>query len=200
MRLNKEMREEIRHFAMAKLQKQRHGFALVEQELLIDCYNAVIPPSTLVLIETLEKKPVGNFKWFDYDAEISFNVAGQTVRLSQASIFPLDKRIMLPVPYQFYSAALGVITIVKHKALVERVRDWQSKVEKEKTDYETAVKTLDTLLKSVSTIEKLKQYWPEGKDFFSSPPCQTRAASGVPAVQIEALNKMLGIETKDLVV
>jgi hypothetical protein len=200
MRLNREMRREIRQFAMAKLQKQRQSFALVEQGLMVECYNAVVPAATRVLIADLDKHIVNGYAWVRYDEIFQFNVAGQTVSLGQANITDATLRIRLPAPYRIWHTPLGVITLDKHKKLVERVRDWQGKVEQENMDFETAVKTLDCLLKSVSTVEKLKQYWPEGKDFFSSPPCETRAASGVPALQIEALNKMLGIKTEDLVV
>ena len=199
MRLNAEMRKEIRTFAVKKLDENRQDFAKVEQQLLVDCYEAVMSPDVRALIATLERKPIGSFKWFDYDVAINFNVAGQTVRLSQINI-PVDKRVQLAVPYQFYGTTLGVITLVKHKALVERVRDWQGKTEKERADYEAALNALNVMLNSVSTLEKLKQFWPEGAGFFSSPPCTPRGASGLPAVQIATLNRMLGIETKDLVV
>jgi len=200
MRLNTEMRLEIMRFAIAKLDKQRQSFAKVEQQLLVECYNAVVPQATRDKIEELEKFPVVGHKWFEYATALTFNVAGQTVRLGQANIIPPAEKIEFASPYHCWHQTIGTLTLAKHKALVERVRDWQGKTEKEKAAYGTARKTLQQLLKSVSTVEKLKQYWPEGKDFFSSPPCQTRAASEVPAVQIEALNKMLGIETKDLVV
>jgi Nucleotide modification associated domain 5 len=199
MRLNGEMRTEIKRFALAKLDKERQLFAEVEQKLLIDCYNAVVPLATQKMIAALEKARVGGNPWVAYNSATSFNVAGQRVYLGQINI-PVDKRITVALPSGLWSGPLGTITMDKHAKLVERVRDWQGKVEKEKADYETAVKTLDLLLKSVSTVEKLKQYWPEGRDFFSSPPCQTRAASGLPAVQIEALNKMLGIKTEELTI
>jgi hypothetical protein len=194
------MRLEIKRFAMAKLNKERQTFALVEQELMVECYNAVVPKATQVMLEHLQNAPLNGHKWLSCVEGLRFNVAGQTVQFNQANIMPVTKRIPFITPYQTWHQNLGTITLDKHKKLVERIRDWQGKVEKEKADYETAVITLDLLLKSVSTVEKLKQYWPEGKDFFSSPPCETRAASGVPAVQIEALNKMLGIKTEDLVI
>lgn len=200
MRLNGEMRHEIKRFAIAKLDAQRHSFALVEQELLVDCYNAAIPASTRAMIAELEKHPLHtNVRWMDYDTSLRFNVAGQTVALGQNHL-PSGKHIMFAVPHNFWHQNLGTFTVDKHPSLVARVRDWQGKVENEEANYKLAVKTLDALLKSVSTVEKLKQYWPEGRDFFSSPPCQTRAASGVPAVQIEALNKMLGITTEEITV
>lgn len=194
MRLNAEMRAEIKRFAMAQLNKERQTFALIEQELMVECYNIVVPKATRDAIAAL------GAKWFKHDGSLSFNVAGQTVRFTQANLANPKKIIPFPVPPHHQYDTLGVIAYDKHKKLVDRIRDWQGKVEKEQADYETAVKTLDQLLKSVSTVEKLKQYWPEGKDFFSSPPCQARAASGVPAVQIEALNKMLGLKTEDLVI
>ena len=200
MRLTSGMREEILRFATAKLQKERQTFAKSEQQLLIDCYCAVVPQATRERLEVIDTKyTLYNFKWFEYAEDITFNVAGQTVRLGQANI-PVSQRRKLAIPHHVWHSPLGVLTLAKNQKLVERVRDWQGKVEKEKTDYTTAILTLNQLLKSVSTVEKLKQYWPEGKDFFSSPPCQTRAASGVPAVQIEALNRMLGIKTEDLVI
>lgn len=200
MQLNQAIRQEIiRNATMKKFIDEQIKLEKHEQDLFVRAYNAVTPLSMRHMIEkfrAVEGRP--NIEWFKMTNQLKINVAGQTVLL-QAKSFAKDaegkftKRIEVAVPYNYYNYDnYGILSLDKHEKLVNEIRQWQGDSETLKKDKTSAEATLKLLLKSVRTTEKLVTIWPEGKKFFASPPL-VAPPIGVPAVQMQALNEMLGL-------
>lgn len=187
MRLNAAVRREITHNATKTLHDRRVAMGKREAELAVRCYDAAFTLAIRKAIKTVVAIDHPHMRWFKREHRLTFNVAGQTVQLSAAEAHP--------VPQGYYvSLTMGSpITIEQNKALVNDVRAWQADSEKLKSEISIAEKTLATLLKTVGSTETLFKAWPEGKKFYSTPPLTPASKISVPAVQMQALNTMLGL-------
>ena len=112
---------------------------------------------------------------------ITFNVGGQRVP------FFCDKR--LPSNHIYNNSTV----VIRDQALVDRARKWQSDTENLKKAYATAKQTLEAMLKAQPTYERLEKDWPEGRPFYKSLPVDYPYQHQVPAVQVSALNHLLGL-------
>lgn len=112
---------------------------------------------------------------------VTFNVGGQRVA------FFCDKR--LPTNHSYNNSTM----VIKDQVLIDRVRAWQGATEDLKKNYATAYETLTAMLKAQPTYERLEKDWPEGRPFYKSLPVDYPYQHQVPALQVAALNHLLGL-------
>lgn len=193
MRLNSAIRAEITRGAFKLLFERRGALDKREHALCIKCYQAALPVAFRNKLDELQDAEKGinsNQKWLNFAHRLNFNVGGQYHKLS------LPPGSELPVPRQYYSGQdkLGkAIDREKHSKLVDDVWALAADWEVYKQDLKIAEVTMKQLLKGVGSTESLFKVWPEGKKFYSTPPLTPTVKVGLPAVQVEALNKMIGL-------
>jgi hypothetical protein len=191
MLLNSALRSTIKYNALKTILDREIAMEKREHALALRCYNAALPVNVRnALAKVDELSP--NVKWFNTNRQAGFNVAGQRMT------FHTGENTRVPHNYWAHTNSIGkAITLEDNEKLVNEVRAWQDESEKLKAERKTAEKTLDVLLKSVRTTESLFKVWPEGKKFYSSPPLPAGQPSHLPAVQMDMLNKMLGLNTSN---
>lgn len=189
MRLNAAVRREITHNATKALHDRKVAMGKREDALAVRCWVNAFTPKERIALQRVQESSDKPRRWLKCEHRLTFNVAGQTVQLNAAEAHP--------VPQGYYiSFTMGnPITIEHNKTLVNDVRAWQADSEKLKSEISIAEKTLETLLKTVGSTETLFKAWPEGKKFYSTPPLTPASKISVPAVQMQALNTMLGLTT-----
>lgn len=193
MRLNSAIRDEITRGAFKVLYERREVLYQREHALCIKCYQAALPVAFRNKLDELQdaaKELNHNQNWLNLSNMINFNVGGQYHKLA----LPPDST--LAVPWQYFSGhdKLGKpIDRDKHSKLVDDVWALAADWETYKKDLKTAEVTMKQLLKGVGSTESLFKVWPEGKKFYSTPPLTPTVKVGLPAVQVEALNKMIGL-------
>lgn len=186
MRLNKDVRLQITRGAMKKLDEEVAALAKEESLLCQRCYDTAVPKAVRDALGGVANL---DDTWVNKTYEFQFNVAGQYVRLKCST--PL----MAPYRYTPYGCTFGKpVTMESHEKLVERVRKWQGDSLDLKRRCTQTKQTLETLLKTVGSTDSLFKVWPEGKKFYSVPPLQQPPTIQLPAVQMEALNKALGLK------
>jgi hypothetical protein len=186
MRLNKAVREEITRNALKALRDRRDAMDKRETALAVLCYNVAVPKDIRDMLEACDR--VTDKLWLDRALIVSFNVAGQHVRMR------LAEAVVVPFRYQHYNGLGRAITMEKHEALVNKVRALQGDWETYKSDLALAERTMKSLLKTVGSTETLFKAWPEGKKFYATPPLTPQSKISVPAVQMQSLNTLLGLK------
>ena len=88
---------------------------------------------------------------------------------------------------------IGSLTQDKHGALIERISAYDAASATLKTEKSKAETTLIALLKSIRTLEQLKEVWPEGHKFYKGAKAAVPTPPGLPAIAMQDLNNMLGI-------
>lgn len=187
MRLNAAVRQEITRNASKALLNRAIKLAKWQEELAVKCHHAAVDVKLRKAIEAVHELGAPN-GWVKQEHYVMYNVGGQNVRLRS--------HLPQPVTYNYQAAwgALGKpIGFDKHEKLINEVREWQAADEQLTKDKSQAETTLKAMLKSVGSTETLFKVWPEGKKFYSSPPLTPQVKTGVPAVQMQALNEMLGL-------
>lgn len=177
-RITNEMRNSIAHNATKNIfDVQGKAIKQEESDLAIELYNSLFESKELGQIKKLPKK------WFHYDGCLRFNCAGYDLTFC---VFEA-----VPVPYdRGYCSRLGNIT----GDLAEKAQAFGSKKEGVKDEQNKTRQTIKSLLYSVNTIKQLKTVWPEGAEFYAIyDEASTKSKGGVPAVQIEEINKLLGL-------
>lgn len=193
MRLNKAVRMEIMRNASKVLDDRLKALCQREYVLSNECYYVAVLPSVRSAIKDIEnaapqaRSGERGSPWLDYSHHVAFNVAGQHIKLT------CSPALAVPNRYSQYNTLGKPITMDKHRKLVEMVQTWTNDWAQYIKDKAAADNTLNALLKSVGSTETLFKVWPEGKKFYSSPPLTPIVKTGVPAVQMEALNKMIGL-------
>jgi hypothetical protein len=186
MRLNAAVRSEITHNATKVLLEREKALEAREQLLAARCYVAAYPVQLRHAFQGVIALSKAEF--FKTRRDIRYNVAGQGVVLVAKDF------LVVPHQYYVYNENVGVaITLKDNEKLVTDVRAWQADKEQFTKDKSLAQATLKTMLKSVGSTDSLFKIWPEGKKFYSSPPLTPQVKTGVPAVQMQALNSMLGL-------
>lgn len=191
MRLNQAIREEIKRGAFKALDDRRKVIELREQALCIRCYEAAIDG---VLLKHIRAVAAGDPKqrWLRDGSRFRFNVGGRCYALSTYTQ-------LLPQPSNYYGYADEIgkpIEMSKHRKLIDEVWAWGEDDAQYKEDRKVAETTMDAMLKGVHSTDALFKIWPEGKKFYSTPPLSPSPPKVyVPAVQVEALNKMIGLTT-----
>jgi hypothetical protein len=88
---------------------------------------------------------------------------------------------------------IGVLRMDKHEALINRIAEYDAMSKKLNEERGKAESTLNALLKSLRTVEALKEAWPEGHRFYKGVKAAVPTPPGLPAVAMADLNKMLGV-------
>jgi len=187
MRLNAAVRSEIIHNATKTMIERERALELREQALATRCYEIAMPAKLRQAFE-LVKELAGGKEYLSTRKEVRFNIAGQGIVLTAKDF------LVVSHPYHSWHDNVGkAITLKDNEKLVTEVRQLLADKEQLKKDRAQAETTLKTILKSVGSTESLFKLWPEGKKFYSTPPLTPQVKTGVPAVQMQALNTMLGL-------
>ncbi|MBC3540631.1 Nmad5 family putative nucleotide modification protein [Rufibacter sediminis] len=156
---------------LSKLKKEEHELALL-------CYKSIYDKKVLAAANKLPKE------WTRQDGCLRFNAGGYYLTFCL-----IDKKV--PVPYSTGCATLGSLkdeALEKARAFAEKKKDIED--QKIKARY-----ALQAVLYSVTTINKLKTVWAEGEKFYTMYDEQSpKSKGGLPAVQIQELNEMLGLK------
>ncbi len=182
MRLNANIRSQIHRAAMKKLDEEQTAHDARTSALCAKLHALAWPSEIIKAANKLHSLSVS---WLRLNNRFVFNVAGQYVDMTCSPA--------LVSPANSYNGSVqgGRIT---DKDAVEEVRKWQADDEDLKDRVSRARKTLDAILKSVGSTDSLFKIWPEGQKFYTAPPLVPGPGKyHVPAVQMQALNEMLGL-------
>lgn len=148
-----------------------------EDALAREAYNSLFAETERAVIA---KVPA---RWIKRDACLRFNVGG----------FDITLRVEgdgLPVPHgDGYCNRLGTIP---HGPLCDSIRAHANALKELNSEREKARYAVTALLNSASTINRLREIWPEGEKFF--PPAESTARASLPTLRVAAVNTMLGLK------
>ena len=181
MRLTNDNRDDIVRRAIAKkFEKQEKDLVKQEQALAIKAYNSLFDAATRRKIKALDAK------WFYFDTCLKFNCNGQTHFLR------VDSSEKVPVPNRGYGCQnLGALP----GPMAEEVIAFGNLKEDIRTQKRELEVKLKGLLYSITTLKRLQELWPEGREFYKSfEGFDTKP--GLPAIIFDDINKMLDIEKK----
>lgn len=168
----------VRRAMKATFEKQYDKFQKKESKLLRRAYNLAFTRRERSLAKKLGPK------WFVLDNSLRVVFSnGVSVWLNGRNNFDGDK---FPMPRQREHV---VITDAKLEAEILELKEAQDKLHQKES--EAKVK-LRALLNSVTTIDKLLDVWPEGKEFFQSY-LVTNDKRNLPAIQVADINDLLGL-------
>lgn len=186
MRLTKEIKSQIEYQAFLKSFRPREeALCLRDHKLADEAYNAILPAHVRTAIDVLERFEGVKAGWFRRVTVTKYNVGGYTVALAH------EKSVV--VPHNLYET-LGTFALEgKHGKLAQKLRDLANDWETFRREKKQAAYTLQVLMKQTTTTEGLFKLWPEGKKFYATPPLTPTMRISVPAVQMESLNKVLGL-------
>lgn len=174
-RLTKEIRDCIANDCVrTQFKKTKDELTKQESLLAIECYNYVFDEK---IRKQAAKMPT---KWMRMDGCLMFNAGGYSVTLR------VDKE--LPVPHATRCNRLGNID----GELADKVQDFSNKKQEANDKHKDAYRKLKAMLDSINSIKQLEKTWPEGKPFYKKY-MEVKEGSSLPAVQIEDLNKTLGL-------
>lgn len=141
-----------------------------------------------VSAENYRKMEAGNTH---YCRNVEATIAGQRFNIMVSKNKPIPVR----QNNDGYNQTPVVLNHAKegHTAHIEALQAWQGDGDQFIKDYAEAKQTLEAMLKGLTTYAKLEEQWSEGRKFYQSLPVDFPYQHNVPAVQISALNKMLGI-------
>lgn len=176
-RLNRSDRESI----IAKgiehgLGAREKALAAEESSLGMDCYRSLLDPA---VIRAVNRTPPG---WIIEVTDLRFSFgAGQRYN------FIVAKPVRVPERHN----ALGV---VKDAKLNQRFLDLTSAKDELTAERKALNASLGALLDRFYTLKQLQEAWPEGAKLYAH--LQPRKTAPVPAIQVSALNKALGLSEK----
>lgn len=186
LRLNKTDREEILNRALSdvrnKIGKEREEAKKEERQIAELAYDLVFSKELRMAVAKVEKLRSG-FMRHDNCLRFSFRGMQTTLKLG-------DNHPGLPVPMSGgYCSNLGSIT---DETLIAR---WQAHEGNKKGIEERVVQArqvLWALLARSKTLAELEDSWPEGKPFYSL--LQPKEKAQLPAVQVDEVNRLLGLK------
>lgn len=176
MRLNMDDRRSIVKKAIsARFDPPREQIEKDKEAFALRLYESAYPKKVK---EWAAQAPKG---WLHLDTCLRFNVSGHSIKLNISE--------GVPVPYNAgYCQQLIAINN-------DELRDEHMALDKRETDLkaerQSAEAQLTALLGRVSTLNRLKEIWPEGEPFFSH--LAPRDRVDVPAIQVSDINRLLGI-------
>lgn len=178
-RLTNEMRDAICTRALTKaFKKQEEDHKDQEHRIGLELYAASFDKKVLGQAKRMPEK------WIRQDACLRFNCAGYDLT------FSLKKPV--PVPYSTHCARLGNISGALAEKAQKHAQQWQD-IRKKQQETRQALRAV---LFGVSTLKQLKEAWPEGKEFYAMYDITSpQSKGGVPAVQIQTVNAMLGLKS-----
>lgn len=148
-----------------------------EHEVGMLLYKASFKEKVLEAVDAIPKE------WLRQDSCLRFNCGGHDLR------FVVKKAV--PVPY---SRDCNRLENFDHKSpstiLAQEFCERKRALEEERND---AKRQLKSIVYSCRTIKKLKEIWPQGDKFYSAYMVE-QGKPGLPAVQVENINKLLGLK------
>lgn len=178
MKLNRYNRLQIITAALeASFRERVEAHNAVRLALLEQVWTATYSPAERTAARQLDAA-----NWFSRGSYITLNAGGWRLMLSTVDF-------KLPWSYQHRHERIDL----KQPALVEAARRYADADEALKKDRSAAEGALKTLLGSCSSAEMLEKTWPEGRPFYAhllGRPSQSR----LPAVQVEEVNRLLGLQ------
>ena len=146
----------------------------LREDMLVKVFYAILfKPEVFKAISVLGSD------WLTYQTSHRFNVCGMT--------FDLRSREKMAYP-RGKSHPIGVIKDEVQKERVLTLLDEQKKLAEKKSQVKAQ---LEALVGSVTTLKRLKEIWPEGKEVWSVLDDKEPEKIYLPAVQMEELNATL---------
>jgi hypothetical protein len=177
MRLTNEFKNKLaRNVAIETTQKEKDKLKKQEHKLALLCYKSVYSKKERDMAKAM---PEG---WLRMDRCLRFNVGGQYFNCN-----PLEP---LPVKYSSGCASLGVIT---DKEIIEKVAAYKENMEAYKMNFDKIERVVYSTIRNISTYKVLEKTWVEGKKFYEKY-APKKEDSQLPAIQIEEVNKLLGLK------
>ena len=181
--MTNDLRTIIRKAAVeASFASAQGEMAEAEASLAREAYEATFPAEVQALVAAVPEN------WFRKDPCLNFNVGGLRIRLETGGEG-------LPVPYQ--SAAGGgyhchaEIGVIERGDLCDRIQSHAKAKDDLRDKIQRAGRNLDALLSSISTVNKLKEFWPEGEPFYGR--FLGAKAPSLPAIRFAEVNAVLGL-------
>lgn len=183
MRLTNTIRQKICDRAIASAFDERfEEMKEKEAALFRKVYEHVIPKTERDLLSQF------NSCWFEKSSTINLNVSGSYVRLSTGNNY-------YNMPYWTYNGTANDrfrFATIPAGPLADEIMAHCQKKECLKVQQNDARLQTRTLLDSVSNMKALKLLWPEGESFWEDL-AKEPAKANLPAVQVDSVNKALGL-------
>lgn len=180
MRLNSGYRAEIVRAAIENaFSKEEKALLQREHALAKRSYETLVTPKARKWIEDAPKG------WLTMCAVLNLNVVGMSVALRTVREIAVPPNVA-----ERYSARLGSIP---EGALANEIQELLAAKEDVRARKKTAQATLEALVAQHVTTDELAKAWPEGKACWAKLERKVPIPN-LPAVRIEDLNKMLGLE------
>lgn len=167
-----------------------HSFAAREEAMASES-DALAREAYDTLFPLAEQKLVAKIpeNWVRLDQCLQFNVGGQAIRLDV-------KGPGLPVPYKSKTGdSLGYgcnrLGVIEPGDLCDRIQAHALAKHKLTEEKRAALRATQSMLEAVTTVGKLAEVWPEGKDFYIQ--YVDRPAPQLPAVRVQEINQLLGL-------
>lgn len=162
--------------AMAHALTEREaGIKAAEHSLGMKAYEFAMPVEDRMWAKKLPEK------WVRRDSCLRFHLDFRHV------VLHVDPPVVVPsANYNCHS--LATISDVEIIAAFEKLEGEKSTF---KADRERMSASLYALVRRASTLKKLREMWPEGEQFYAH--LKPREEAQVPAVQVEDVNRMLGL-------
>lgn len=175
-RLTNAIRDTIRSRAIAAgFKARREAHAVAENSLGVEAYESIFSVAERTAALAMPKG------WLRYDSCLRFNAGGWSVTLIVKQGVPVPSE-------RFNCNQLGALI----GDLAERVQAHAQEDRKLNEDGHRAEREMDGFLAQFNSIKQLREAWPEGAEFYADFETE-RKASGVPAVRVAEINKLLGI-------
>ena len=148
-----------------------------------EAYVALFPEAETKLVAKLPEN------WIRRDECLRFNVGGQDIVLCVDGPG-------LPVPYRPKDSTSGGYSrnrlgVIPFGDLCDRIQAHALADVKYRDERRQALRATKAMLEAVSTIGKLSEVWPEGKEFFAE--YVDKPAPQLPAVRVQEINALLGL-------
>lgn len=149
-----------------------------EHDLFERIYNSLVSESERKILAKVPSE------WLRQSDSFYINAGGYQIMMRTKKSFP-DK-------WNYSRIDL------KDQEMIEEVRAYEAAYDDYKVRRREADKALGNLLKSVTTFERLKQAWPEGKEYWEPLWVAAVTPTNLPSVEVKSINAMLGLP-KDVV-
>lgn len=178
-RLTNDLREQIIDRAMdATYLEKIKEFEAEENKVGLILYKSSFPKSVLDNVKKLPQE------WTRKDSCLRFNCGGYDIRLSVPE--------PVPVPFSRDCSRIGDFSADSIEANLGK--DFVSRKVTFDEEMRMTRRQLKTVIYNCSTIKQLKTNWPQGEKFYKIFETSPDIKTGLPAIQITELNKMLGLD------
>lgn len=175
MKLTKEYRDRIERLAIADtFDKEREALRAREHALFDKVFNAVVPENVRELFDVMQD-------WVKTSPWHIVNAGGWQVNFVTEKHYPVSNA-------NGYNSRLDLTD----EALIEEVRAFSTERDAFDERRRAASHALETMLANAKTFNRLKESWPEGKDYWE-PVWVEATTNQLPALDISTVNKALGL-------